>query len=215
MAALQASPPRRPRALRLLLVAALAARALAAAPAAADAATDLLAALSEDERQKLSDERVMLVENPADAKEVKALVLFEPPPDQVMGLIRQTVRQVEYRPELKGCDTVKTFPDGLIEEQRMKIAFVKMTFYLRHTIDEEGRALSWRLAEGYDSAGEEVAGYWRFHGLSSGGTLAEFGTRVDVGAMPGFLQDYVTRKNVPKTLDRTRQWVDSGGTWRP
>ena len=47
-------------------------------------------------------------------------------------------------------------------------------------------------------------------------TLARFGTRVSVSkAVPGFLQNGITRKNVPETLENTRKWVDSGGQWRP
>jgi len=33
--------------------------------------------------------------------------------------------------------------------------------------------------------------------------------------VPGFLQNGITRKNVPEGLDNTRQWVDSNGRWRP
>ncbi|MEN8161643.1 MAG: hypothetical protein ABFS41_16355, partial [Myxococcota bacterium] len=59
-------------------------------------------------------------------------------------------------------------------------------------------------------------GYWELHELEGGRTLARFGTRVNVSAaVPGFLQNGITRKNVPESLDNTRQWIDSGGRWRP
>jgi hypothetical protein len=196
----------------------------AAAPGRAETATELLAQLSQDQRQDLSEERVMLLDNAGDGKLVSALVLFTPPPEQVLPLVSAATRQVEYRPELKASTTIEELRDGVIEQQemklqveqqRMKVAFVKLVFHLRFVIDEQHLKVSWSLAEGYENDLQEASGFWHLYPLKGGGTLARFGTRVDVGAMPGFLQDFATRKNVPKTLERTRRWVDSGGTWRP
>ena len=34
-------------------------------------------------------------------------------------------------------------------------------------------------------------------------------------SVPRFFQSWITRRNLPKTIDRARRWVDSGGSWRP
>ena len=82
----------------------------------------------------------------------------------------------------------------------------------------------WKQAElgyqtrivGLENDLRDVSGFWQLYDLDETHTLARFGTRVDVGpALPGFLQDYATRKNVPQTMDHVRRWVDSNGTWRP
>lgn len=211
----------RPAAMALAAVVLLLA---AAAPARAETATELLARLSEDERQELHKERLMLLDNDGDGKLVSAFVLFSPPPEQVLPLVSAATRQVEYRPELKSSKTMEALHDGVIaqqhmllqvEQQQMKVAFVKLVFHLRFVIDEANLKVSWSLADGYENDLQEATGFWELYPIADGGTLAKFGTRVDVGALPGFLQDFATRKNVPKTLERTRRWVDSGGTWRP
>ena len=52
--------------------------------------------------------------------------------------------------------------------------------------------------------------------MEDGRTLGRSGTSVDVGsAVPAFLQDWLTRKKLPQTMERVRLWVDSGGTYRP
>ena len=33
-------------------------------------------------------------------------------------------------------------------------------------------------------------------------------------AVPSFVEDYLTRKNLPKALGAVKKYVDSGGTWR-
>lgn len=193
-------------------------------PGRAETASELLAQLSEDERQELSEDRVMLLDSAGDGKLVSALVLFTPPPEQVLPMVSDASRQVEYRPELKRSTTMVELHDGVIqqqqmklqvEQQQMKVAFIKLVFHLHFVIDEEHLNVSWSLAEGYENDLQQADGFWQLYPLGDGSTLARFGTRVDVGSMPGFLQDFATRKNVPKTLERTRRWVDSGGTWRP
>lgn len=195
-----------------------------AAPSHAETALELLAELSEDQRQQLSEDRLMLLDSAGDGKLVSALVLFTPPPDQVLPLVSAATRQVEYRPELKSSTTMEELHDGVIaqqrmklqvEQQQMKVAFVKLVFHLRFVIDEENLKVSWSLADGYENDLQQADGFWELYPLGDGATLGKFGTRVDVGSLPGFLQDFATRKNVPKTLERTRRWVDSDGTWRP
>jgi len=166
---------------------------------------------------ELTEERMVLLEtHSSDKGLVEALVLFSQPPEQVWELLLQRERQKEYRPELKSISIVNRSENGVVEEQHLKIAFLDVAYRLDTRLDPAAKTLTWQLDPNFDSALEHVSGYWELHALDGGRTLARFGTKVNVNkAVPGFLQNGITRKNVPETLENTRQWVDSNGRWRP
>jgi hypothetical protein len=177
----------------------------------------LLDGQPEDVVEELMDEHLVLMKtDAADKGLVEALVLFAKPPEEVWLLLIQRERQREYRPELTSVEIVAQDESSLVEEQHLKIAFLKVGYRLNDRFDPATRTLTFELDPSFESQLEHVSGYWELHALDGGRTLARFGTRVNVNkAVPGFLQNGITRKNVPDTLDNTRQWIDSGGQWRP
>ena len=193
----------------------------AAGPASAQSASgtvvtarSILAEQPQDVLDELESKSWVMIEDSADATFVTALVIFEAPLDRSMRLISQTGRQVEFRPELKANDTLETYEDGTLERQRLKIMFTSIVYHLRYHVDFEAHRVSWDLDTSRENDLKEVSGYWELYAIDESRTLVKFGTRVDVGSLPGFLQDYATRKNVPKSLQNARRWVNSDGTWR-
>jgi len=148
--------------------------------------------------------------------QVEALVLFSQPPDKVWELLLLRERQNEYRPELTSISVIERRADECVEEQHLKIAFLSIGYRLRDRLDPATRTLTWELDPSFESTLQHVSGYWELYELAGSRTLARFGTKVSVSpAVPGFLQNGITRKNVPEGLENTRQWVDSNGLWRP
>lgn len=197
--------------LGLLLGVALPALSAAAEPVGAAA---VLAAMPIREVEELREKKVVL-DDSGDATHVTGLVIFARPADRVMRLLTQTARQKEFRPELRRDETVETTPDGTIDEQEMRILFTNIRYFLRYRVDYKARRISWQLDPKHENDLREVNGYWQLYDLGDGRTLARFGTQVDVGGLPAFLQAYATRKEVPKTLENARRWIDSDGRWRP
>lgn len=183
-------------------------------PASAQA---LLDAQPAERRDELLEERLVLL--PSDGLpegQVEALVLFAQPADRVWELLLARERQREYRPELTELVLVEQTGDQVVEEQHLKIAFLSVGYRLRDRFHVDTRTITWELDPSFESALQHVSGYWELHALDAERTLARFGTRVSVSsAVPGFLQNGITRKNVPDSLENTRQWVDSNGRWRP
>jgi hypothetical protein len=183
-------------------------------PASAQA---LLDAQPPQRVEELLDERMVLL--PSDGLpegQVEALVLFEKPAARVWELLLERERQREYRPELTKIEVVERGEDSVVEEQHLKIAFLNVSYRLRDRFDAGSHTVTWELDPDFESTLEHVSGYWELHALDGGRTLARFGTRVSVSpAVPGFLQNRITRNNVPDSLENTRQWIDSDGQWRP
>jgi hypothetical protein len=182
---------------------------------ATPAALRLLAELGSDDREEFVGRGFLMLGADADDVHI-ALVLFERPKDFVRQMLVQTSRQKEYRPELKRLEPIESTPEGSLDEYRIRVMFVNITYRMRYVVDREHCRISWALDPEFENDLQDVEGFWELHEIDAGRTLARFGTRVDVGpAVPGFIQDFATQKNVPQTVDRTRRWVDSGGTWRP
>jgi|SRR5262245_25771105 len=177
----------------------------------------LLDAMPKDVIEQLMHERMVVLKTDASQKDlVQALVLFSQPPERVWELLIQRERQKEYRPELTDVQVVSRTEDGMVEEQHLRIAFLSVGYRLEERMDPATHTLTWHLDPSFESPLQHVSGYWELHALDGGRTVARFGTRVNVSsAVPGFLQNGITRKNVPETLDNTRQWIDSEGRWRP
>lgn len=207
----------RSAALAALLAASGAGGEAALPPQRPVSAQALLDAQPAELREELLEERMVLLPSDGLPKgQVEALVLFSQPPEKVWELLLQRDRQKEFRPEITGLSIVEQSSERVVEEQHLKIAFLDVAYRLECRVDNGARTLTWQLDPSFESTLEHVSGYWELHGLDGGRTLARFGTRVSVSpAVPGFLQNGITRKNVPESLENTREWVDSDGRWRP
>ena len=198
--------------LRLALLAvALAAAVARPAFATPDAGERVLAQQPPDVVEALLRDKVVLATQ-GGSPVVRGLVIFAKPVDRVYELLAQTSRQREFRTDLAGLETLETLRDGSIEEHRLRILFLDIRYRLRNRLDRERRRISWELARGFEQDLQRVEGSWKLYPLPQDRTLGVFRTRVEVGpAMPEFLQDYATRKNLPGTLARCRRWVDGDG----
>jgi hypothetical protein len=143
-------------------------------------------------------------------------VVFDAPIETVYRLLSQSARQVEYRPELSSVEIVEVRSDGSVDEHHLRILFQGYVYRIAYQMDPKQRRIEWRLDERFENDLDRVVGFWELHPMQDGRTLGRSGTSVDVGThVPGFVQDWITRKNLPTTMEHVRRWVNSGGTYRP
>lgn len=171
--------------------------------------------------ERLMEKRLLVLEEAGKDREsfVIAYVVFERSVRDVVGLLRQADRQVEYRPELDRVETIRTFENGRIDEQQIRIMFTKLVYRVRYrdVADTEGR-LEWTLDRDFDNDLGHFEGFWELYAFEGhpNRTLARFGSMVDVGpAVPRFIQKSMSRKTVLRYLGNARSWIDSDGEWRP
>lgn len=170
---------------------------------------------------RLLDEKVVVLAastpgEPADSNRVRGLAIFAQPRSRVIGLLVQTDRQGEYRPELQTVEAVERFPDGEVDRQVMRILLTRVSTWLRYQWDVAAGTMSWQLDPRFPNDLRTIEGSWELAEIDPGHTLGRFATRVDIGpALPAFFEEIATRKNLPKTLESCRRWIDSDGTYRP
>ena len=175
----------------------------------------MLATLPSEELAVLHAKKLVVLAGGGDSSHVTGLVLFGKPVDRVMQLLAETGRAGEFRPELESDRTVETYPDGTLQEEAIRILFTRISYFLRYRVDYAAHRITWELDAGHPSRLRRVEGYWELYAMGDDETLGRFAVHVDVGPVPASLEDYATRKSVPKTMDNARRWIDSDGRWRP
>ncbi len=146
---------------------------------------------------------------------IRASLVFNQPIDKVWDLLKHTERQEEYLPHLKASDLITVSTTSNVTEFLLKIMFFNIRYRVDHTFDNKDYRLSWHLDPGYDNGLKELEGYYNLYAIDGTHTLARYGSKVDVGSLvPEFVEDYLTRKDLPKALGNLKAWVDSDGKFR-
>jgi hypothetical protein len=186
--------------------------AVAASPEVPDlsAGEALLRAAPEPVVRRLLDEGVVVLDEAGEM--VRAYVLFDQPMERVFELLAATERQDEFRAELEDLATVERLPDGHVDEYRIRILFVEVDYRVRYHLDRERRTIRWDLDPGYEGRMRRVEGSWELFAMDPNRTLGRLATAVNMGeGLPAALQQALTRRSLPRTLDGCRRWVNSGG----
>ena len=133
-----------------------------------------------------------------------------------MRLLSQSARQAEYRSELREVLPLDRHEGRNIEQHRLRIAFVNVIYRVSTRVDFEQARIVWNLDDRYDNDVERIEGHWQIETLPHDRSLGHFATVVDVGAaLPDFLENAITARLLPETIENIRRWVDSDGRYRP
>ena len=192
-----------------------------AQPPAVSAAQRVLASQPAPMVTRLMSERVVVVADDHDPRAatreiITSYVIFDSPIEHTYAMLSRSDRQVEFRPELTSIETIESTPEGPVDEHRLKILFSRYVYRIAYRLDPAANRIEWKLDHRFENDLDEVYGFWELYEMPDGRTLGRSGTSVDVGPqVPAFLQDWMTRKNLPTTMERVRLWVDSGGSYRP
>jgi hypothetical protein len=177
-----------------------------------EVANDVSSHFTSDMIANLQKTGVVLVEYTGEDGTFEALVIFDPPLDRIWHLLIQGDRQNEYRPELKRIRTIDKGPNHSLEEHELRIMFISLTYRLRFELNRDQNFIGWSLDPDFKNDVDHISGNWQLYEMEDGRTLARFKTRVRVGgALPGWLQNTVSRKKIPQTLKRCRVWANNEG----
>jgi hypothetical protein len=193
-----------------------AALALGAAPPTGES---VLSAEPPELAARLRERGVVVLEDVASRERatfVVAYVRFAQPRERTVALVSDPARQLEWRSDLSGVETLETTPGVRVDRLRIRVMFQELVYHVRYERDLATDRIAWALDPRFENDLARFEGFWEFYPLADGGTLGRFGTRVDAGvALPAFVQRDLTRRNVVATMENCRRWVDSNGAWRP
>jgi hypothetical protein len=149
------------------------------------------------------------------ARFIHALAIFDQSADTTIRMLIQTSKQADYLPVLQKSTTIKQFTDGNEDEHQLTVFIFHVVYYVRHRWDLEKRKLWWHLDPEMPNDLKTVEGGWDIYPLDDKHSVGAYRTHIDVGSsIPNFVQEYLTRRDLPKALENQRLWVNSGGTFR-
>ncbi len=174
--------------------------------------------LSREQIERLERGEVVILEQPEviEGREmVTAAIIFNQDIDTVFSLINQGWRQEEFLPHLDSSE-LHSKGDGKDRiDIHVKILWIEIDYRVMGDYGSEPYRRSWSLDPEYDNDMKEVSGFWQLYWIDPDHTLARYGTLVETGFwLPGFVQEFLTKRDLPKALGAEKEWIDSGGSYR-
>jgi hypothetical protein len=181
----------------------------------------VLEQLSMPERQVLqSDGVVVSHQKAADADGeikgiIKAYIIVKQPREKAFKILQDTTKQASYLPHLVTSKRVSGSETTEKTEFLVKVAFISVHTRVDHQWWPDSSRMAWVLDPGYKNDLKAQVGFYNFYSLDANTTLLEFGTLLETSPLvPGFVQDALTRRDLPEALGNVKKFVDSGGTWK-
>lgn len=146
---------------------------------------------------------------------IQAAIIFDQPVDTVWKLFRQTERQAQYLPHL--YKAVKVEDQGISDKVDflLKFSLIKIDYRVQHNFDPANYYFYWSLDPGHKNDLKRLEGYWKLFKIDDSRTLARYGTIVNTsGLIPKSIQEYLTRKDLPQSLEAVKKYINSSGEYK-
>ena len=119
-----------------------------------------------------------------------------------------------FMPRLISSHNYKSTKNQVFIEFSIKVMWKTITYHIEHRLDPANYSLTWNLDKNEDNDIADTQGYWKFYPLENGTSLVVYSVLVDTGhSMPQWLEDYMTRRDVPKTVEALRKRTESSEKW--
>lgn len=137
-------------------------------------------------------------------------MIFEPPPERVLGLMTQTVRYREFMTRIQSIENHGRTATTSVDEFHLTILFKSFRLRVNHEWDLQGLCLRFALDPSFDNDPRSYEGLWQLYAYERGTTLGRYRTQIDVGPLlPLGVQRMLTRQKLPDAMRRLQQWVDA------
>jgi len=178
------------------------------------------AGLSADEWSKISKGEVVSkteMYKTADGKDAgrgRAWAVINATPDQCLATLKKYEDAPLYMPRVKKVTFLDRKDTTMTVVQELKVAFSTYRYSMNFVFDPAAHAMSWTLNKNYKNDIKDTTGTWSFIALDGGKTFLDYTVAADTGAaVPAFLANYLTQRDLPDVLSSFRKRVESGGTW--
>ena len=196
--------------------------ALAAPPPGAptDKDPEAYKGLSAQEIERMKKGEIVIIKNIGFEEStskgmIQAALILKAPIDKIFALQAQDWRQPEYVPYLNEMFVVQKFPDGNLDEEHIKILIVNINIRVRWYHHPENFSFNWNLDPSFKNDLKRLDGFWKFYYIDDNHTLARYGTITDTGfGIPTWVQDFLTRRDLPEALNNNKLWYESNGSYR-
>lgn len=145
---------------------------------------------------------------------IKAYLIVKQPRAVVFKMLNDTTKQASYLPHLVKSKRVSGTETSEKTEFLIKVAFISVRTRVDHQWWPEVSRMAWVLDPNFENDLIAQVGFYNFYSLDENTTLLEFGTLLETSPLvPNFVQDALTRRDLPEALGNVKKFVDSNGKW--
>lgn len=185
-----------------------------AAAAEADFGAGGLKGISAEQQKMLAEGKIVFSTQDKSKENslIEAAIVFNQPIESAWSLLTKVDEQDKYLSEIKKISLVSKNPVKV--EFGLKILFLSFWYQCQYQLDKPNYYFSWRLDPTYKNELNSLSGFWKLYPYGSNKTLARYGSNVVIKGVPDWVQGAFKKSGVEKALKATKNFVDSGGTWR-
>ncbi|MFQ5794526.1 MAG: SRPBCC family protein [Candidatus Bipolaricaulia bacterium] len=167
--------------------------------------------LSPEQQRRLDQGEVLVLKADlvAGLSEGLAQVIIDRPWEEVWLAIVPIENQT-YLPRVREIRVLEQ--SGSAYRARLVLGFLwwRIGYTLHLQADRDGRRLTWEIDPDADNDLNYTSGYWELVPLATDRTLVTYYVALDIGyTIPGFIEDYLVRRDLPDVLHRLRERVMS------
>ena len=144
-----------------------------------------------------------------------AFVIIDKPPEAAFAVLQDYGKIPEYMPRVVKVTLSEKTPARMKVVQELKVLFKTVVYTLILDFNAQKKRMDWKLDKSASNDIKDTWGFWEFVPYENGKTLVVYNIAADTGvAIPQFLEDYLTKKDLPEVLLAMKRRTESGGTWK-
>lgn len=179
--------------------------------------------LTEDEISRVKKGEVVIANQVANKKDddeggakafIQAALIVNQPVDLVWRLLRETEKQHEFLPRLAECKLLRRDVNGDTVFFSVDAPVIDVEYEVIHHYDHANFHSYFNLNPESNNDLRGMDGIWYAYALSPRQTLMRYSVSVNFGwFIPKFIEEYLTRRDLPQAMENFRKRKESGGVW--
>lgn len=144
------------------------------------------------------------------------LGLIGRPLDDVWKVLLDYKAHSEYLPRVIKTEIYQEEKDGETGIcETLKVLWKEVEYHVLQRRDDAAHTLTWRLDTSRKNDIADTFGQWRLLAHGEGKCIAAYVLHVDTGmAVPQFVEDFLTRGDLPDVVEAVRKRAESGGQYK-
>jgi len=146
----------------------------------------------------------------------RSLILINAPIKECWKIFCEFDKHHLYFPRQKGTVVIESSKTQALIQKIFEFYVLEISYYIKYTIDHEKHRINYDLDKSRPHDLEETSGFFRFEKKDDKTTLFIYAvTKVETGLkVPGFIQNYITSRDLPNVAEHVKRRIESGGTWK-
>ncbi len=146
----------------------------------------------------------------------RSTAIVEAPIDKAFETFTRFDEQEEYFPRKTESKVVKHWDHKYLVHKVFEFYVVDIEYHVIYSVDEKNHRVDFEMSKDHPHDIDDTAGYFQFKKIDEETTLFTYAaTKVETGLkVPGFIQGYISSKDLPDVVLNVKKRIESGGKWK-